>query len=112
METFIKDSGRMAWQMDKEPFVIPREVCMKDFGRRTSSMERALSIGTITRSSIKVTLLTERKLVWVSSHVRVASIKESFSMACSMEMDSIISQTPVKYIKDNLRKTNQVVWVK
>ena len=77
MATSIKDSGKMAWQMDKEPSVIRKEVCMKVLGKRISNMERALSIGTIIRSSIKVTLLTERRLEWVSSPVKEVSIREN-----------------------------------
>ena len=109
---FTKVSGRTEWLMVRAHFVIPKVVSTKVTGNRTSSMERALSTGTTTKSNTKVILIMVKKRDKELSRVMAALTKVNSWTVCSMVRASTILPIQVKSTKDSLKKTNRVAWAR
>ena len=107
METYIKESGRMEKLMVLEFLSILMDPCMKVNGKMISSTDTAQNHGITTKSNLQENLQKARKQVKDDLSSKAVTMKEISSMDNFMGSESIISQIPVDFMKENSRT---IIW--
>jgi hypothetical protein len=107
MGTFIKVSGGTAKPMDLAFSLTPMEVCMKDSGWMTNSMDLALSPGTTIKSSTLETSMKVRNLETADSNLRADITRESLKTVNFTGLESTTFQILANFTRVNL---NPIIW--
>ena len=96
METFIKESGKMAKLKDLESSMTRRVACIMENGFKINTMALEKNNGTMERSSTMVTSKMVKRPAKVNSNLMAMSMKVTSSTANSMVKESTSSQTQTR----------------
>ena len=89
--------------MDKDVLLILMEACMMVNGLMINSMDTEQKVGIIIKSNTRVILFMEKRVGWEDLNLKVAIMKENFSMVSLTDMENTILLILENYMKVNLK---------